>query len=85
MNVRMEPELPDDMRLDIREAAELIVGSLRAAGWYVSAIRWDSQTVRTVSLSAKSPTGRCSYMVCGESELPGQLSALLNLLAFCRR
>jgi hypothetical protein len=48
-------------------AALPILDAVRAAGWYVSTIEWESKSTRTVGFIAKSVTGRPVHIVCGES------------------
>ena len=74
----MRDEMIADLRSDIRAAVIPILEAVRAAGWDVGPIAWESKSARTVKFTAESPSGRMAFVVCGESALPDRLQALIN-------
>jgi hypothetical protein len=74
----MENEAPADLRSEIRVAGMPIRESLRKSGWQVGIIHWKDKSSRTVSFTAKSPSGKAASVTCKESELPEKLKTLLK-------
>ena len=74
----MENGVPEGVRSDIRAEVMPILEAARKAGWYFSTIHWESTSSRTVGLNTRSPFGRAVHAICGESEFPKRLKALIN-------
>jgi hypothetical protein len=72
----MPEEITLNLCSDIREAATPILDRIRALGWRLSVIEWNSKSALTVKFTARSPSGREVFVVCEERYLPERLQAL---------
>jgi hypothetical protein len=72
----MPEEITVNLCSDIREALTPILEKIRALGWRVNVIEWNSKSALTVKFTAHSPSGRETFVVCEERHLPERLQAL---------